>query len=149
VKLLVSVITLGASLFVLPRGYGQWKELPSTGAPTERLPDRTIFVGQSGLGPLLVARLVDEQKNAKQRKAVVEVQTDGVELVDPEAAQHKPKIDEAHIQYRLDGSPAQNSTSKTWTFARLSPGEHQIEVGLATSDNLPFGKPKKLRVRIP
>lgn len=148
-KLWVSAILITALFFVLPRGFAQWKELPSTGAPTQRLPDRTIFVGQSGLGPLLIAKLVDEQKNAKQRKAVVDVQTDGVQLVDPEAAHHQPKIDEAHIQYRLDGGPVQNSTSKTWTFTQLSAGEHEVQVALATSDNLPLGKPKKLRVRIP
>lgn len=142
-------ITLAALCFVLPRGNCQWKELPATGSPTERLPDRTTLAGQSGLGPLLIAKLVDEAANAKQHKAVVDVQTDGVRLVDPEAVHHKPKIDEAHIQYQMDGGAVQNSTSETWTFQHLSRGEHHIVVALATSDNHPIGKAKRLRVRVP
>ncbi len=148
-KLLVIVIAIAALFLAVPRGYCQWKELPSTGSPTERLPDRTTRVGQSGLGPLLIANLVDEQKNARQHKAVIEVQTDGVQLVDPEAAHYRPNIDEAHIQYRLDGGPVQNTTSKTCTFAQLSAGEHELVIALASNDNHPLGKPKKLHVRIP
>lgn len=148
-KLLIFVITTAAVFFAVPRGYCQWKELPSTGSPTEHLPDRTTLVGQSGLGPLLIAKLVDEQRNAKQHKAIIEVQSDGLRLVDPEAAHHQTKIDEAHIQYRLDEGPVQNSISKTWTFAQLSAGEHVIEVALASGDNHPLGKPEKLHIRIP
>lgn len=149
-KLLLCAGTLTTLLFfVLPRGYCQWKELPSTGSPTEHLPDRTIFVGQSGLGPLLIAKLVDEHGNAKRHRVIIEVQTDGVQLIDPEAAHHQPKIDEGHIQYRLDGGAVQNSTSKTWTFAELSAGWHEIEVSLASSDNHRVGKPTKLHVHIP
>lgn len=148
-KLSFPAIALAALFLALPRGYCQWKELPSTGSPTERVPDRTTLAGQSGLGPLVLARLVDEHKNARQHKAIIEVETDGVEIVDPQAAHLQPRIDEAHIQYRLDGGPVHNSTSKTWTFARLSPGKHEIEVALAGSDNHPLGKPEKLHVHIP
>jgi hypothetical protein len=142
-------IALAALFLVVPRGDCQWKELPSTGSPTERLPDRTTLVGQSGLGPLLIAKLVDEERNAKKHKAIVVVQTDGVQLVDPVAAHHHAKIDEAHIQYQLDEEPAQDSVLKTWTFAQLSPGEHEIHVALATSDNHRIGKEKRLHLRVP
>lgn len=135
--------------FLLPRGYCQWKEVPSTGSPIEQFPDRTTFAGQAGAGPLLIAKLIDEQKNAKQRRAVVAVQTDGVRMVDPAEAHDQPKIDEAHLQYKLDHGPVQNSTSKTRTFDNLSPGDHEIFVALATSDNHPVGKGKKLHVHIP
>lgn len=148
-KLSVCSIMLTALFFILPRGYCQWKELPSTGSPNEHLPDRTTLVGQSGLGPLLIAKLVDERANARQHKVIIEVQTDGVQLVDAKAVHHQPKIDEAHIQYRLDRGPVQNSTSKSWTFAQLSSGQHEINVALATSDNHPLGEPKRLRVHIP
>lgn len=136
-------------LCVVPQGYCQWKELPSTGSPTEQFPDRTTLAGPSGLAPLLIASLVDPEKNAKQHKAVVEVQTDGVRLVDPAQVHNQPKIDEAHIQYRLDGGPVHNSTSRTWTFDQLSPGDHEIHVALAASDNQPVGKSKRLHIHIP
>jgi hypothetical protein len=143
------IVMVVALSFALPQAYCQWKELPSTGSPTERLPDRTTLAGQSGAGPLLAAWLVDEEKNAKQHKAIVSVQTDGVQLVDPAQAHNQPKMDQAHIQYRLDDGPVQNTTAKTWIFDQLSPGEHRIYVALATSDNHLIGKSKKLHVHVP
>lgn len=145
----ICIIVAVGLLFVLPQGYCQWKELPSTGSPTEQFPDRTTLAGETGAAPLFTASLVDKDINAKQHKAIVKVETDGVRLADPAQAHYQPKIDEAHIQYRLDGGPVQNTTSKTWNFDQLSPGEHQIYVALATSDNHPVGKVKKLHVHIP
>jgi|SRR5581483_106813 len=133
---------------LLQNAYAQWKEPPSTGSPTNELEDRTNLAGQSGLGPLLKATLVDFERNAKSHKAVVEVQTDGVRMVDPASVNHEPKLDEAHLQYRLDNGEIQNSTSKTWTFDNLSRGEHRIEVALASNDNHPIGKPKTLKLLI-
>ena len=129
--------------------HAQWKQLPSTGSPAERLPDRTTLAGQSGLGPLLTAKLVEKEKNAKQHRAVVVVETDGVELVDPKKAGGEPKLDQAHIQYWLDGNSVQNSTSKSWTFDNLSPGEHEIHVSLAANDNHPIGQSRTVKVKIP
>lgn len=147
-QLCIIIIVTGLS-FVLPHGYCQWRELPSTGSPTQQFPDRTTLAEQSGSGPLLIASLVDEERNAKQHRAIIEVQTDGVRLVDPAQAHYQPRIDEAHIQYRLDDGPVHNSTSKTWVFDQLSHGEHQIVVALATSDNQPVGKTKMLHVHVP
>jgi hypothetical protein len=147
VKNSLFIIVVAAFSLILPWAHSQWKELPSTGSPTEHLPDRTTLAGQSGAGPLLDAKLVDREKNAKEGRAIIKVQTAGVRLVDPERG--KPKIDEAHIQYRLDDGPVQNSTSETWIIDKLSPGDHQIFVVLATSDNLQLGKGKRLHIHIP
>jgi hypothetical protein len=148
-KTLLFIIVVAAFALILPWAHSQWKELPSTGSPTEHLPDRTTLAGQSGAGPLLDAKLVDREKNAKEGRAIVKVQTAGVRLVDPAQTQGQPKIDEAHIQYRLDDGPVQNSTSETWIVDKLSPGDHQIFVVLATSDNLRLGKGKRLHIHIP
>jgi|SRR5579872_4084193 len=126
----------------------QWKEPPATGSPSHTLSDRTTLAGQSGLGPLLIAKLVDAEANARNHKAVVEVQTDGLKIVDP-AVDREPRIDEAHIQYRLDNKPIQNTTAKTWTFEHLSPGVHLIRVALATGDDHHLGEEKSLRVKVP
>ena len=142
--LLITMLTL-----LFPSAYAQWKEPPATGSPTNELEDRTNLVGQSGLGPLLTATLVDVDRNAKSHRAVVEVQTDGVRIVDPASLKNEPKLDEAHLQYRLDNGEIQNSTSKTWTFDNLSPGEHRIDVALASSDNHAIGKSLTLKLRIP
>lgn len=124
----------------------QWKEPPSTGSPTYRLPDRTIWAGQSGLGPVLTAKLVDKDRNAKQHRAIVEVDVDGVRLVYPEK---EPNLEEAHIQYRLDNEPPRDSASKSCAFEQLAPGEHRIRVTLASSDGRRIGKGTTLKVTVP
>jgi hypothetical protein len=130
-------------------GSSQWREPPATGSPANELPDRTTLAGQTGLGPLLIADLVDKSDNAAHHKIVVKVQTDGVKIVDPTAANHEPRLDEAHIQYQLDGNTPYDSTSKTWTFDNVPSGEHRIKVRLASSDNQQMGKGKLLKVHIP
>lgn len=138
-----------ALVLVPATGWAQWREPPATGSPANELPDRTQLAGQSGLGPLLIAELVDKEENAKSHRAVVKVQTDGVIIVDPASAHFQPKLDEAHIRYQLDGGQAHDSTSKRWTFDNLSSGEHHIKVTLASSDNQQMGKGKILKVHIP
>lgn len=129
--------------------YGQWKELPATGSPSTRLPDRTTLAGQAGLGPLLTATLVNPKANAQNHKAVIKVQTDGLKIVDPAKVNQEPRLDEGHIQYRLDNGPVQNTTLNTWTFEHLSRGEHLIRVALASNDGHQFGSGKWLKVNVP
>ena len=128
---------------------GQWKEPPSTGSPTSRTSDRTTLTGQAGMGPWLTMRLVNPKNNAQSHKAIVEVQTDGVKIVNPIVVNHEPRLDEAHIQYRLDNGPIQNTTSKSWTFEHLSRGEHFIRVALASSDNRQLGREVSLKLKVP
>jgi hypothetical protein len=126
----------------------QWKEPPTTGSPEQTLPDRTTLVGQSGLGPLVRAAVINEHSNAKNHIAEVEVQTDGVQLVEPSAAAHSAKLDEAHIQYRLDDGPSQNTTSTRLRFENLPRGTHLIRIALAGNDNHPIGKTTTLKIKI-
>lgn len=147
--LLLASISL-ALLLLFPRyGYAQWREPPATGSPQNTLPDRTTLAGQSGMGPLLIAKLLDRVQNAKNHRAVVVVETDGVRIVDPRAANHEPKLYEAYIQYRLDNGPVENSTSESRTFHHLPSGEHRIRVALVSSDDHQMGKEKVLKVRVP
>jgi hypothetical protein len=129
--------------------HAQWKELPATGSPSNQLPDRTTLAGQAGMGPLLMVKLVNQKANAQNHKVVVEVETDGLKLVDPAAVKNEPRIDEAYIQYRLDNGPIQNSSSKTWTFEHLSAGKHLVRIALATSDRHQLGREKSLLVKVP
>lgn len=142
--LIVLVFLLAASAAL-----AQWKEPPATGSPENNLPDRTTMVGQSGMGPLLIAKLADKHENTKLHKVVVTVETDGVRIVDPASVHYEPKLDEAHIQYQLDNGPTYASTSKEWTFSHLSHGEHTITIALISSDNHPMGKKKVLKVSVP
>lgn len=148
-KALGKVCTITLLLYGCLPGYGQWKQPPATGSPSNRLPDRTTLAGQSGMGALLMVKLVDPRANAQNHKAVVEVQTDGLKIVDPAAANYEPKLDEGHIQYRLDNGQIQNTTSKTWTFGHLSRGEHVIRVALASNDGHQLGSEKTLKIKVP
>jgi hypothetical protein len=141
-------VTLLAVSILPSEAVCQWKEPPATGSPENTLPDRTTLVGQSGLGPMISASLVAAAANAKTHKAVVDVQTDGVSLVDP-ATHHQPKLDEAHLTYQLDDHDTITSTSLTCTFTDLRPGEHRIRVSLVSNDNHPMGKEQLLKVRVP
>jgi len=137
------------ALWLVPRALVcQWKEPPATGSPENTLPDRTTLAGQSGLGPMISAILVGPAANAKMHKAVVEVQTDGVRVVDP-ATHKQPKLDEAHIAYQLDEHARIDSTSLAWTFTDLRSGDHRIRVSLISNDNHPMGKEHLLKVHVP
>lgn len=145
----LALLSLAVLLLYPSPGLAQWREPPATGSPRNTLPDRTTLAGQSGMGPLLIAKLTDRDQNARRHQAVVTVDTDGVRIVDPRAVNHQPKRDEAHIQYRLDNGPVENSTAQTWTFHHLSSGEHRIRVALVSSDYHQMGKEQVLKVRVP
>jgi hypothetical protein len=145
----VLVLAILSLILVPATGWAQWREPPATGSPANELPDRTTLSGQSGLGPMLMAALIDKNENAKKHRAVVKVETDGVQMVDPAAAHYEPKLDEAHIQYQLDSGHVYDSTSKIWEFEKLPSGEHRIKVTLTSSDNQQMGKAKLLKVHIP
>ncbi len=145
---LFALVLLGLGGLVCP-AHAQWKQLPTTGSPENTLPDRTIVAGQSGLGPLLTARLVDEKSNAKKHRAVIETQVDGVRLVDPASVNYEPKLNQAHIEYRVDDGNVQQSASSTQTLENLTPGKHSIHVILVSNDNHRMGWPTTLLVDIP
>ncbi|MFB3813302.1 MAG: hypothetical protein ACE14L_04250 [Terriglobales bacterium] len=133
----------------VPRTYAQWKQAPSTGAQPRFLDDRTTIVGQSGLGPMLKADLVDAKANARQRKAVVDAKTDGVQLIEPAPANYVTRLDQAHLQYQLDGGTVIDTVSTRMTFSDLTPGRHHITVRLADNGNHGWGQPVTLTVDIP
>lgn len=140
-----TIFTLFLPLVAAP----QWRNPPKTGSPTQELPDRTGVAEQSGIGPDLSAVLVNPDANAKQKKAVVRVQTAGVSLVNPAASHGVPMNGQAHIQYRLDQNPIVNSTQTEMSFDHLSPGDHVIQVAMAGNDNRPIGEQKTLKIHIP
>lgn len=127
----------------------QWREKPMTGSQPEMLPDRTDIAGQSGLGALITAQLVDEHANARQHRAVVQVQTDGLQIIDGASANYAPRLNQAHIQYQLDAGAPADTTSRRIELAGLSPGEHQIRIALVGNDNKPIGHQSTLKVHIP
>ncbi len=101
------------------------------------------------IGPVADRELVNKESNAQQHQAVVHVQTDGVEVVDPESVHSIPNFDQAHIQYQIDGGEIVNSTSLVMVFRNLASGEHRIQVALAANDNKPIGHQTTLEVHVP
>ena len=141
-------VLLMSFILVLPLA-AQWREQPETGSQPERLDDRTTLAGQSGLAPSLSASLADPHGNARQHRAVVQVETEGIRLVSQAGEGTAPKLDEGHLQYRLDSSAPLESTSTSMQFDNLSPGEHHIQVMLVGNDNRPAGPSKTLTISIP
>ena len=144
-----TAFVLFSMLMLSAVGQAQWIENPATGSQPERVPDRTVLAGQSGMAPLMTAKLVNKNANAREHRAVVEVETDGVHMVDAASVNHVPNLEQAHIQYQLDSGDLINSTAKTMKFDGLAPGEHRIQVKLAGNDNKPIGKATTLKVHIP
>jgi len=143
-------LTTIALMLLVPASiaHGQWKEPPKTGSPTNTLPDRTTLAGQSGMGPLITAVLVEPEMNASAHRAVVKVETDGVEIVDP-AKVKEPKLDEAHIRYQLDAETPVQTTLERWTFDRLASGNHRIKVSLESNDGKQMGEQQTLKIHVP
>ncbi|MGH9502298.1 MAG: hypothetical protein ACRD20_05560 [Terriglobales bacterium] len=99
-------------------------------------------------GAQLKARLVDKDKNAARRIAVVEVDVRNVTLTDP--INFAGGMSGAgHLQYRVDNGPYILPMSNRLVFEGLTPGKHTIEVSLADSGFRPMGAKAELDVVIP
>ena len=88
--------------------------------------------------PTMTARLVDQEKNAAEQTATVEVTTSGVELPT-----------QAHFHYQLDKEAVIATPTAKLSFHELTPGTHTILVVLAGNDHKPLGPQQKLTVTIP
>lgn len=128
--------------------FAQWAERPLTGSPQQTFADRTKLSNLSGMGPQLEVGLVDADKNASQRQAVVDVEVWGVNLVSPNSG-HEPRNSEAYLLYRLDNQPVVRTDEKEYTFSNIPPGHHSISVQLAMSNGQPIGNRMVVSVRIP
>jgi hypothetical protein len=102
------------------RAFPQWAQMPTTGAQPQTLTDRTIITGQSGLGPLITAEFMDKKHNASKRRAIIDVHTDGVQIIDPAKADYAPALSQAHIQYQVDGGTLVKTTSRRIEIDNLS-----------------------------
>lgn len=137
------------ALWLTPAARAQWTELPRTGSLPSTVPDRTVLAGQSGLAPLLTAKLVHPKANAKNHAAAIAVKTEGVHLTAPAASSGVPWLDEAHLCFQLDGGEPVYTTNLVTEFHNLASGEHQILVALVGNDNRLIGESKALKVHVP
>lgn len=99
-------------------------------------------------GPMLKAQLLDRNKNAQHRLAVVDVDVKGVVLTDPTSYEYSMP-GEAHVQFRLDGGPYVLPMNNRVAFEGLTPGKHTIEVTLADNSYRPLGPKVTLDITIP
>lgn len=99
-------------------------------------------------GPQLKAHLVDKEKNAARRIAVVEVDVRNVTLTDP-IAYRDSGSGMGHLQYRVDNGPYILPMSNHLAFEGLAPGKHTIEVSVADGAFRPMGAQVALEVVIP
>jgi len=99
-------------------------------------------------GPQLKAQLVDKEKNAARRIAVVEVDVKNITLTDP-TTYRGGGSGLGHLQYRMDNGPYILPMSNRLVFEGLTPGNHSIEVSLANDSFAPLGAKAKLDLAIP
>ncbi len=97
----------------------------------------------------LKAKLMDPEKNAKTKTAVVAVEVVGVSLVDPALSEGKPVAQQGHLHYRVDNGYVIATPYSKLSFHDLAPGTHQISVFLAGNDHSPLGPQQTLTVKIP
>lgn len=100
----------------------------TTGAPQERLTDRTTLNQQAGMAPALDARLLNDA--AKSGTATVEVSQQGFQIVSPELAPTPNDASRGYIEYRVDGGSPQYTGQTRFSIASLPPGERDISVRL-------------------
>ncbi len=128
--------------------WAQWRQDPTTGSSDYKLRDRTVLQGQVATTTDFGVRLVEPQQSARQRKAVVQVSVDGLELVDPRVAQ-RDNEHQAHIVYKVDAGPEQATASRRFDIDNLSPGDHTLTVYLAGNDGHAISPLKDLKLSIP
>ncbi len=143
-----SATTILACILIATTVFAQWVENPQTGSPQQQLPDQTKMAGMTGLAPELKAGIVDEGKNAKQRKAVVRADVWGVNMVSP-GDSGEPKGNNAYLSFVLDNNPPVRTDQKEYTFSNVSRGRHTITVRLLSTDGQEIGSNVVLGFRIP
>ena len=95
----------------------------------------------------LEVRLANEQAMAKQKMATVEVTVTGTTISDMAAM---PGIGGgAHLHYQIDNGPVIATSVKHLTFAKLTPGDHTINVTVADENHQPISETQTLKVTIP
>jgi hypothetical protein len=127
---------------------------PSPGGAQEEVTPRrekdALLDAPRAAGDLkLTASLVDGDRNAAKRSAVVQASIEGIDLVDPAAVNEKPKDGQGHLHYQLDGGPLVATTNTKMSFHELTSGTHSITVTLAGNDHAPLGPQQTLTVVIP
>jgi len=100
-------------------------------------------------GIQLKASLVNRERNAAQKAAVVRVEISGLALVDPGTMGEGAMPGMGYIHYILDNCPAVGSSDTNLSFWGLSPGPHTIRVVLVGNDHKPLGVEQTLDVTIP
>jgi hypothetical protein len=141
-------LVLVSLLFLSLIASAQWVERPHTGTSQTYLADRTNMAGMVGMGPQLEVFLVDADKNAVDKRAVVRIDVWGVDLVEPQSNQ-EPKLTQAYVTYQLDSGEVVRTAAEEHTFENLTPGYHHVYVQLASLDNQPFGARLTLTVHVP
>jgi hypothetical protein len=136
------------STAIVVAAHAQWRQNPTTGSVPQHLPDRSTLYGQSGMGPMIQAMLVNNDQNAKAHRIVIRVETWGVNLVSPDP-NAPPRLDQAHIQYHLDNNQPVNTANKTAVFTDVPRGHHVITVLLADNHGNVLGMRDTLKVDIP
>lgn len=94
------------------------------------------------------ARLRDEDQNARDHIAVVEVEVLNVWLDTPQVVE-QPGIEVGVLRYQVDRCPPVVTTATRLQFHQLKPGAHTITVAVIGADDRPITPPALLKLTVP
>lgn len=120
-------------------GIAQLKTLADT--------DWTDWIGSAG-APQVRARLRNEDQNAAQHMAVVEVEVRNAFLDNPDLVPQSG-VTLGVLQYQIDQCTPIVTTDSRLQFQRLTPGNHLISVALIGRDNRLLTPKANLKVTVP
>ncbi|MGA7929060.1 MAG: hypothetical protein WCA20_24055 [Candidatus Sulfotelmatobacter sp.] len=98
--------------------------------------------------PMLLATLKNKDKNAKERTAVVEVETQNIGLVTSDVSSYEGD-DMGLLEYQVDQAPVLATADMRVMFRDLTPGKHTITVSLVNTEYKDLGAKAELEIDIP
>ncbi len=100
------------------------------------------------MGPELEVSLVDADRNAENKRAVVRIEVWGVELVQPQPNE-QPNLTKSYVTYQLDDGEPVKTAEEEHAFENISPGYHHVYVQLAYLSGEPRGARLTVTVHVP
>jgi len=100
----------------------------TTGAPQQRLTDRTTLNQQAGMAPAFEARLAGGATSSGT--ATIEVAQQGLQIVSPDLPPTPNDASRGFVEYRVDGGAPQYTSQTRFSVSGLAAGERDISVRL-------------------
>ena len=103
----------------------------------------------TALAPTVSVRLIEPERHARRRQALVQILIDGLEIVDPIEVNEVPREGQGHVHLQVDDGPILAVPSLRMRLRRLTRGGHTFRVMLHANDHTPLGAQAETSLRVP